>query len=138
MITLDMTQNDLRRILSFNIKFHRKRFLLTQEKLAERAGLSAQTINDIERCRTWVSDKSLIKIAEVLSVAPAELLLSQLEPSVEESGNAGQLKLIRIKSEVLSAVRREIDSVFVRYGIGEESFVSTTCLICCSNYVICT
>lgn len=120
MIVLNMTQNDLRRILSSNIKFHRKRFLLTQEKLAERAGLSAQTINDIEGCRTWVSDKSLIKIAEVLSVTPAELLLSRMEAPIDDKEREGQLKLIRIKSEVQTAVRREIDSVFVKYGIGEE------------------
>lgn len=119
MIILNMTQNDLRAILSSNIKFYRKRLLLTQERLAERAGLSAQTINDIEGCRTWVSDKSLISIAEALQILPAELLLSPLEVPAEDRDWEEQLKLIRIKSEVQSAVMREIDSVFMRYGIRE-------------------
>lgn len=52
-----MNQIELREILSFNIKQKRKLYSLTQEKLAELTGLSAQTINDIEGCRTWVSDK---------------------------------------------------------------------------------
>ena len=38
-----MTQIELREILSSNIKFYRKRLFLTQEKLAEKTGLSAQT-----------------------------------------------------------------------------------------------
>lgn len=111
-----MTQNDLRRILSSNIKFHRKQLFLTQEKLAERAGLSAQTINDIEGCRTWVSDKSLIKIAEVLHLAPAELLLSQAEITSNENNKSEQRKLIQIKSLVQSAVSREIEAVFTRWS----------------------
>src|SRR5574344_1666985 len=72
-----MTQKELRSILSLNMKSQRKLYLLTQEKLAEQTGLSAQTINDIEGCRTWVSDKSLIKIAETLHTTPANLLLEQ-------------------------------------------------------------
>lgn len=74
-----MTQNELREILSRNIKFYRKRLFFTQEKLAEKTGLSTQTINDIEGCRTWVSDKSLIKIAEALHISPADLLIEQNE-----------------------------------------------------------
>lgn len=65
---------DLRKHLSLNIKRQRKRYGFTQEKLAEETGLSAQTINDIEGGRTWVSDKTLVKLAEALHCSPAELL----------------------------------------------------------------
>ncbi len=71
-----MNQKELRENLSLNIKCRRKIYSLTQEKLAEEAGLSAQTINDIEGCRTWVSDKTLVKLSEVLHTTPAELLLT--------------------------------------------------------------
>ena len=55
-----MNQTELRENLSFNIKQRRKLCGFTQEKLAEETELSAQTINDIEGCRTWVSDKTLV------------------------------------------------------------------------------
>ncbi len=45
-----MDQRELRENLSYNIKKRRKVLAITQEKLAENTGLSAQTINDIEAC----------------------------------------------------------------------------------------
>ena len=49
----------------------------TQEKLAEMANLSAQTISDIEGCRTWVSEKTLLKLAKVLKLDISQLLAPQ-------------------------------------------------------------
>ena len=57
---------DLRKILSLNIKKHRELLGFSQEKLAEKAGISANMVRDIEGCRTWVSDKTLIHVAEAL------------------------------------------------------------------------
>jgi len=65
--------NDLRRTLSLNIKKQRKILGLTQEKLAEAADLSSQTINDIEGCRMWVSDKTILKLAKVLHIDAYQL-----------------------------------------------------------------
>ena len=58
----------LRKTLSANIKKYREILGITQEKLAEKAGISANMINDIEGFRTWVSDKTLVKLAEALKV----------------------------------------------------------------------
>ena len=58
----------LRKTLSSNIKKHREFLGLTQEKLAEEAGISANMINDIEGCRSWISDKTLIKLASALKI----------------------------------------------------------------------
>lgn len=69
-----MTYTELRETLSKNLKRLRKDNNLTQEKLAEKTELSTQTIADIEGCRTWVSDKTLVKIAEILKTTPAEIL----------------------------------------------------------------
>jgi transcriptional regulator with XRE-family HTH domain len=66
---------NLRKTLSANIKKHREILGFTQEKLSEKAGISANMINDIEGCRSWVSDKSLVKLASALQVETYRLLL---------------------------------------------------------------
>jgi len=65
----------LRKILSANIKKHREQLGLTQEKLAETAVISANMLNDIEGCRTWISDKTLVKLAAALKVETYRLFL---------------------------------------------------------------
>ena len=98
-----MTPAELRQNLSTNKKMYRKKLSLTQEKLAEKSELSSQTINDIEGCRTWVSDKSLVKISEVLCTTPSALLLSK-NPTGTEEASLDESNLYRLKSQ--------IDSVF--------------------------
>jgi transcriptional regulator with XRE-family HTH domain len=65
----------LRKTLSANIKKQRELAGLTQEKLSEKAGISANMINDIEGCRTWVSDKTLVKLATALQVETYRLFI---------------------------------------------------------------
>ena len=65
----------LRKTLSANIKKHRELAGITQEKLAEKAGISANMINDIEGCRTWVSDKTLVKLSTALQVETYRLFI---------------------------------------------------------------
>lgn len=101
-----MNQKELRENLSLNIKCRRKIYNLTQEKLAEEAGLSAQTINDIEGCRTWVSDKTLVKLSEVLHTSPAELLLTSCDKKSEN------LDFFKFKTDLQDSVRQAIDEMF--------------------------
>ena len=49
-----------------NIKKRRELLCISQEKLAEYAGISVNMVKDIEGCRTWVSDNTLIKLASAL------------------------------------------------------------------------
>jgi transcriptional regulator with XRE-family HTH domain len=56
------------------MKDRRKQLGISQERLAELTGLSVQTINFIEGCRTWVSDKTLIKLADALKVEVFQLV----------------------------------------------------------------
>jgi transcriptional regulator with XRE-family HTH domain len=65
----------LRQILAENLKEHRRVLGLSQEKLAEIAGLSWQTVNSIECHRTWVSDKTLENLADALKIESYQLLL---------------------------------------------------------------
>ena len=110
-----MTQTELREILSANIKIHRKRLFLTQEKLVEKTDLSAQTINDIEGCRTWVSDKSLIKIAEALNIAPADLLI-KYENNYFSVLNMTTSNLYKLKKELKETFLDSIESIFIKYA----------------------
>lgn len=41
---------------------------VSQEKLAEYAGISTMMVKDIEGCRTWVSDKTLMSLADALNI----------------------------------------------------------------------
>ncbi|MBE6353380.1 helix-turn-helix transcriptional regulator [Treponema sp.] len=101
-----MNQTELRQNLSLNIKRQRKICGFTQEKLAEEIGLSAQTINDIEGCRSWVSDKTLVKLADILRTTPAELLLQN------GTGQTSSLDFVRFKSELQDSVRQTIEEIF--------------------------
>jgi transcriptional regulator with XRE-family HTH domain len=72
---MGIKEPDLRRILAANLKKHRNMLGLSQERLAEMADLSWQTVNSIECRRTWVSDKTLESLAEALKIDAFQLLL---------------------------------------------------------------
>jgi transcriptional regulator with XRE-family HTH domain len=56
----------VRKILSANLKKYREKLGISQEKLAENAGISTMMVKDIEAYRTWVSDKTLESLANAL------------------------------------------------------------------------
>ena len=91
----------LRKILSANIKRYRAELGLSQEKLAEMVALSDQTINDIEGCRNWVSDKTLVKIARVLNVEAYQLIYPKNE--------VDKLFPVRLPSDILSELRSNLE-----------------------------
>jgi len=93
--------NKLRKILSANIKKYRAEMGFSQEKLAELVTLSEQTINDIEGCRTWVSDKTLVKLAKTLKVEIYQLILPKSE--------AEKLFPVRIPAEILQELRSNLE-----------------------------
>jgi transcriptional regulator with XRE-family HTH domain len=79
----------LRSILARNIKTGRAELRLTQEKLAEYADISLPYMTDIERCRTWVSERTLTNIARALHREPYELLIPAGNGSGEGKAGAG-------------------------------------------------
>jgi transcriptional regulator with XRE-family HTH domain len=89
---------ELRRILAANPKRQRNMLGLSQEKLAEMAGLSWQTVNSIECQRTWVSDRTLENLAETLKIEAFQLLLpiEITQPQAISSGEALR-KLNKVK-----------------------------------------
>ncbi|MDR0551894.1 MAG: helix-turn-helix domain-containing protein [Spirochaetaceae bacterium] len=72
---MSRAENDLRRTLAQNIRKFRSVHHITQEKLAERAGISLPYLADIEYCKSWVSDKTLNKLASVFNKEPYQLLV---------------------------------------------------------------
>jgi transcriptional regulator with XRE-family HTH domain len=103
-----MESEKLREILSSNIKKERKKLGLTQEKLAEIAGLSSQTINDIEGCRMWVSDKTMSKLARVLHIEAYQLLVSPSPNEAPTMGDNGQEKILfDLEDRVIRGIRQQ-------------------------------
>lgn len=73
-----MTEFDLQNRLVQNLKKIRKSKNLTQEKLAEKAGLSSQIINDIEGGRRWPRRATLSKITSALEIDAQELFAADV------------------------------------------------------------
>ena len=62
----------------------RKVLNLTQEDLAERAGLTPTHVRNIERAHTKCSLEALCKICEALEVTPDYLFLGVLKPADDD------------------------------------------------------
>jgi transcriptional regulator with XRE-family HTH domain len=69
---------NLRKILALNIKKQREKLGITQESLAERADISAAMMNDIEGCRTWISDKTLKNLSSALMIDTYRLFIPEI------------------------------------------------------------
>lgn len=63
-------KNNIRKILSENIRYFRFKMKYTQETLAEKTELSARYISDIENENGNIPIDTLEKIADVLKVEP--------------------------------------------------------------------
>ena len=102
--------NDVRRTLSLNIKKQRKILGFSQEKLAEAANLSSQTINDIEGCRMWVSDKTILKLAKVLHMDAYQLFkpITAIRASVSETGTIDEL-MFELEGRIIKFVKQQFE-----------------------------
>lgn len=104
-----MTPAQLRETLSRNIKTRRKQLKMTQENLAENTGLAVQTINDIEGCRSWVSDKTLTKIAETLKTFPGALLVPHSTNQNNKNFSKTEVALAELKLDIQKKIGEIID-----------------------------
>ena len=69
-----MTEQDLRAILSKNIKRFRSYQKISQADFAEKVDISIPFLSDIENGKKWVSPITLAKIADALNIEVYELL----------------------------------------------------------------
>ena len=94
-----MEEQELRGILGNNIKRCRLKNNLSQMALADKVDISTNFLSDIERCKTWISPNTLVKLAAVLNIEPYELfkadaLLSNTEKSVLQQYADENLKAV--------------------------------------------
>jgi transcriptional regulator with XRE-family HTH domain len=97
----------IRKILAENIRKYRKNFGYSQEKLAEKAGLSAQTLNDIEGCRRWVSAATMTKLAKALHIAEYELLVPENGKTLRKSSSLKSL--ISLQHNIINTINIQFD-----------------------------
>jgi transcriptional regulator with XRE-family HTH domain len=69
-----MTEKELHKIFSANIKRHRIYGNWSQVELAKKTGLSVNFINDLESGKKWGSMATMLKIAHVFNIEVYELL----------------------------------------------------------------
>jgi len=100
----------IRGILAGNIKKYRKILRYSQEKLAEKANLSAQTLNDIEGCRRWVSSMTITKLAKALNVSEYQLLVPPEENETIKINHKSSLKsLISLQNNIINTINIQFD-----------------------------
>lgn len=66
-------KNDIKKVISVNLKEIRISKGLSQDELAERSGVISQTISNIERNIVWPKDKTLNRIADALDISSDQL-----------------------------------------------------------------
>ena len=93
-------------LLALNIKILRKKRGFSQEKLAETTELSAQSISDIEGRRTWVSDKTLDRLAQALNVDVFQLFI----PLDAGNGNDPDLLMYNRIMRLRATMKEDIDN----------------------------
>ena len=108
----------IKELLASNIKMLRKKWGFSQEKLAEATSLSAQSISDIEGCRTWVSDKTLERLAKALNVDIFQLFI----PSHENNGNDPEVFLYNRLMKLRAVMKEDIDKRLDQFYLSEKSF----------------
>ena len=69
-----MTERELLKVLSGNIKLYRSQNKWTQAELAEKLNISINFLSDIETGKKWASPVNLVKIADLFGINAYELL----------------------------------------------------------------
>ena len=101
-----MTSVDIQNRLGENVRCIRKERKLTQFQLAEKAGLSEETVKNIELSRCWTSDKNLAKITTALGVDIHRLFLPVHTSFENDSDVTGA-----IKDAIAQNLRNYVDTV---------------------------
>jgi transcriptional regulator with XRE-family HTH domain len=116
----------IRRILAQNIKSRRENLGLSQEKLAEATNLSVQTINTIEGCRMWVSDKTITRLAKALNTDIFQLFVPYQSGKNELTASPAAV-LLELRQKVKNEVNNlnlQLDADFnsaLKYPIQQQN-----------------
>ena len=106
-----MREEEIREILSKNIKYYRDKKGLSQMALALKAGLATNFINDIENGKKWVSPSTLSKICEALEISPYKLFIE-----VNFANDNCSEIINQFCSDLLNEILNSIKEISARYG----------------------
>ena len=105
-----MTEQDLRAILSQNIKKLRNYRKLSQAELAEKIDISIPFLSDIENGKKWISPVTLAKMADAFNIEAYELL----KPETIIPDNTANL-LEKYSAEIYTAFGNSLDNILINY-----------------------
>ncbi|MCR5765564.1 MAG: helix-turn-helix domain-containing protein [Treponema sp.] len=105
-----MTEDELQTRVISNIRALRKKAGLSQEKLADKADISRQMMNDIEGRRRWLTKKTLVKLANALEVDVYKLFL----PSANENETTKGI-YDYITKEVVLQIKDAVDKTLDKF-----------------------
>jgi len=103
-------QESIRKVLAQNVKNYRTMLRYSQEKLAEKSGLSVQTIKDIEGYRRWVSDSTLTSLAKALKIAEFQLLLPEKFNEEQKYAPTNLKAFIKLKKTIKTFVDTQFEN----------------------------
>lgn len=98
--------NDIRDLLAKNLKRLRAERKINQEELAEKIGVSKETIAKTEIRQNWLGAENLNKIVEFFEIEPFELFLD----NENSSAKITEKQLVKIKNELKKELTLYIDS----------------------------
>ena len=101
-------KNDVRALLAMNLRRARGNKKLSQLALAERIGMAATFINDIEHGRKWVSPATIRKLCGGLAILPYQLFVSE-DSAVVRKDAAIAACCDEILSETAKAIQKARD-----------------------------
>ena len=111
-----MTEQQLHETLSQNIKKYRKG-KYTQEQLAEKIGVSAQNINDIEGKRRWPRESTLIKIADALEIEVYQLFIPNDLSNIQiETTDENEKIRTTIQQQLFSDFRKSMNNMLDKWS----------------------
>lgn len=110
-----MTELELQETLSQNIKKYRKG-KYTQEQLAEKIGVSAQNINDIEGKRRWPRESTLVKIATALEIEVYQLFIPQSlnDITIDDTDENKKIQS-KIQKQLVSEFRKTMNKMLDKW-----------------------
>jgi transcriptional regulator with XRE-family HTH domain len=105
-----MTERELLRLFSKNVRDYRARNSWSQSELAEMINVSVNFLSDIENSRKWASPVTMVKLSEIFNVEVYELL----KPSNDLPDDYGALlsKFTRDIQKVVVEVNGEVETAY--------------------------
>jgi transcriptional regulator with XRE-family HTH domain len=106
-----MIGNELRAVLSQNIKNYRTYRSLSQADLAEKAGISITFLSNIERGNKWPYPETLTNIAQALEIEVYELF----KPDSTTIDDTAKVKINSLVNDISASVQESIKRTYLQY-----------------------